>query len=198
MTDSHPSVPPGDPLGPPQAPRRQGRTGRRLVIFGGIIVALVVLATFLNATTDLKQPLIDLVRPPSSVNPGSSNSTGALVLSVTCTLDPKTPAPGVTATLTYAITSNRDVKVGLSADISRDVDEKGNDDDTAYATGSGDVESYQIHVGKNPPKSRPVMIPTNLPPGDYTVSAEVWPANKIDDDGVDTYDDDDCAAFTVN
>jgi hypothetical protein len=199
MTDPNPSVQPGDPLGPPQAPSRQRHTGRTLAIVGGVTAALVVLAVFLDATTDFRQSLIGLFRPSASVGAGpeAGSSPASSGIDVTCTLDPKTPRPGTIATLTYAITSDREVTVGLGVDISRDVDEKGISDDNSYATDVGDVDSYQIHVGENPPKSRPVEIPAHLPPGDYTVTGEVWPADKIGDDDVEAYDDADCAAFTV-
>src|SRR4051794_23246362 len=108
MTGPNPSVQPGDPLGPPQAPSGQRHTGRTLAILGGVTAALVVLAVFLDATTDLRQSLIGLFRPPASVggaSPEAGSSPGSSGIDVTCTLDPKTPRPGTIATLTYAIAS---------------------------------------------------------------------------------------------
>ncbi len=155
---------------------------RTVAILGGVTAALVAVAMIRPATTDPEHSSVDA-------------TGGSLDLSVTCTLDPRTPTPGVTAILTYTITSNSPAAVGMAADIHRKVDES--DADTSYHIGLGDVASHQIQAGTNPPISRPIMIPANLPAGDYTVVGEVWPANRIDADAVDTYDDNDCAEFTV-
>lgn len=41
------------------------------------------------------------------------------------------------------------------------------------------------------------MVPTGLRPGSYELMAEVWPANKIGSEGVETLAEGPCAIVTI-
>jgi hypothetical protein len=55
-------------------------------------------------------------------------------------------------------------------------------------------DAKQLNPGSNNPVSRPFLIPPGVPAGTYELNAELWPANKIGDDGVETLAEAPCAA----
>jgi len=186
MTNPNPldQQPPGAPLGPPQAPSRQSHFARMAAIAGGIAAALVGLTAILNATTDLKQSLINLIRPSANtttccapvspppspvVSPSPPPPLTAADVSVTCTVSPA-PRLGRMIEMTYTITSKREGRVDLGADVY-------DDEQRSNLKGFDDIDSYLVQVDEQK-VSRELRIPAKLAPGDYEVVGELWPAGR--------------------
>lgn len=128
--------------------------------------------------------------PSTSISPTPTLPTpAASVMTLACRLNGKKLEPGVTVQLTYKAYSPVTRQVGLGAGL---YDEQGND----HSNGDGDVSVFTLKQGQSNP-SRPVTIPTNLPPGKYELDAEIWPANKIGQNGVNDIIDATCANFDV-
>lgn len=124
-----------------------------------------------------------------SVGPGSTVGTsGPVRISVTCEAPPRI-RPGELIGLTYSIDATAAVDVGLGAGL---YDEQGTD----HSTGTGDVDNLPVAAGFKR-VSRPFKVPADLKPGSYELTAEVWPANKIGDEGVETLADSHCALVTI-
>lgn len=96
---------------------------------------------------------------------------------------------GETITLTYTIVASDAIEVGLGAGL---YDTAGSD----QSTGFGDVDQYHLASGRNR-VNRPFRVPSTLPSGAYELVAEVWPANKIGADGVETLAGGHCGTVTV-
>jgi hypothetical protein len=97
--------------------------------------------------------------------------------------------PGQTITLVYNIDATGAVKVGLGAGYY----DTGGDD---HSTGDGDVDALQLHAGQTR-TSRPFTVPTGLPRGRYELVCEIWPANSIGSEGVETLAEDPTAYVDV-
>ena len=146
---------------------------------------------------------IRVVLPHVSATLPSASST--LITSISPTPTPPTPAPslmtlgcklsdkklraGLTIQLTYQVYSPVARRVGLGAGL---YDEQGTD----HSNGDGDVSVFTLKQGQSSP-SRPVTIPADLPSGKYELDAEIWPANKIGQNGVNDIIDTTCANFNV-
>lgn len=109
-------------------------------------------------------------------------------VAVTCTA-PTNLRPGRTVTLVYNISATKPVKVGLGAGL---YDPDGSD----YSDGSGDVDEYALGAGRVT-ASRPFTVPTGLDRGRYELVAEIWPANNIGAEGVDTLADQPCGYIDI-
>lgn len=170
----------------------------------GLIVVLGLgalgLAGYLAANQPTKPgaalPTTSASSPTASPTPSTSNSPtptlltpSASVMTLMCRLNGKRLGPGVTVQLTYKVYSPVARQVGLGAGL---YDEQGND----HSNGDGDVSVFMLQQGQSNP-SRPVTIPTNLPPGKYELDAEIWPANEIGQNGVNDIIDATCANFDV-
>ncbi len=121
--------------------------------------------------------------------PGNNITSTTVNIRLGCSLNTRSPHPGVTITMTYDMILSRPDVVGLGAAI---YDDSGNDDSTGY----GDIDSIQLPQGQVR-ESRPVPIPGNLPAGNYEIDAEIWPPNEVGQDGANTIADATCAYFTV-
>ena len=121
--------------------------------------------------------------PPSSASPSPSD------IGLKCSLNTRSPHPGMSVKMTYNITMNQRDVVGLSAGI---YDNSGND----HSTGYGDIDSIQLSPGQIT-ESRPVPIPSRLSPGRYEIDAEVWPRNEVGRNGANTIADATCGYFSV-
>jgi hypothetical protein len=97
--------------------------------------------------------------------------------------------PGTLVTLAYNIESRSAIDVGLGAGL---YDKAGVD----RSTGIGDRDSLPLQVGPNR-LTRPFEVPRGLPAGRYELDAEIWPANKVGADGVETLADSPCAFVTI-
>lgn len=95
----------------------------------------------------------------------------------------------MTFQMTYEVHSNEPVAVGLGAAL---YDNQGTD----HSTGYGDIDSILLPSGQSS-KTRPVLIPSNLPAGRYEVDAEIWPSNKVGKNGANTLADATCTFFKV-
>ncbi|MGH3837739.1 MAG: hypothetical protein ACRDSF_18855 [Pseudonocardiaceae bacterium] len=91
--------------------------------------------------------------------------------------------------MTYNIDTTAAVDVGLGAGL---YDEHGND----HSPGTGDVDNLPVATGFKR-VTRPFIVPADLKPGSYELTAEVWPANKIGSPGVETLADSPCALVTI-
>jgi hypothetical protein len=97
--------------------------------------------------------------------------------------------PGKVVTLAYDIKSDAAVDVGLGAALY-------DENEVDHARGTGDRDSVHLQRGHNR-VTRPFMIPVGLPVGTYELDAEIWPANKIGDNGVETFADSPCGFVTI-
>ena len=113
---------------------------------------------------------------------------GSAHVSVECTASSRI-RPGKLVTLAYKIKSDRTVDVGLGAGF---YDESGGD----HSTGTGDRDSLRLKSGDTR-VTRVFVEPAGLAPGIYELDAEIWPANKIGADGVETLADDQCAVIRI-
>lgn len=109
-------------------------------------------------------------------------------VTVECDAPPRI-LPGKLATLAYDIKTQAAVDVGLGAGL---YDEDGVD----HSRGTGDRDSVGLQRGNNR-VTRPFMVPADLPAGTYELNAEIWPANLIGDDGVETLADSPCGFVTI-
>ncbi|MGH3814638.1 MAG: hypothetical protein ACRDUV_19690 [Pseudonocardiaceae bacterium] len=107
---------------------------------------------------------------------------------VNCEAPPRIQ-PGELIGLIYNIDSPAAVDVGLGAAL---YDEQGTD----HSTGTGDVDTLQLPAGSQR-VTRQFMVPTGLAPGFYELTAELWPANKIGTEGVETLAEGRCAILTI-
>jgi hypothetical protein len=107
---------------------------------------------------------------------------------VSCTLS-KSLQPGQTAQLTYHFVSSGGQPIGLGAGL---YDSSGND----HSTGHGDIGSYTVMAGRTS-RTRPVPIPARLPAGRYELDAELWPANEVGANGIQTIATAACGYLTV-
>jgi hypothetical protein len=110
-----------------------------------------------------------------------------LLKQVTCGLSTKRLHKGITVELTYKIDANRQAHVGLGAGI---YNEEGQD----YSTGFGDINSFDLRAGRTV-QTRPVLIPANLPPGQYEIDGEIWPPDQVGANGANTYAGPTCGRF---
>jgi hypothetical protein len=97
--------------------------------------------------------------------------------------------PGVITRITYHINANESFQAGLGAGL---YDNAGHD----HSTGYGDIDDLTVPKGLTS-ASRPVLLPQNLPAGYYEITGEIWPANEIGQNGINTYADPTCGYFTV-
>lgn len=128
------------------------------------------------------------ISPPMLSPTAMASTSSALNISVTCAL-PGQPHEGQTTTATYTITSNQSVKVGIGAGV---YDSQGND----QSNGDGDIDAYQLVAGTQT-VTRDLVLPSSLAAGRYEIDAEIWPANEIGADGVDTLADAVCGSFNA-
>jgi hypothetical protein len=119
---------------------------------------------------------------------GGHSGGSPVRVSLICTLS-KPPRSGAIIILTYHMSLQTAGVVGLSAGI---YSKSGND----YSTGYGDISGIQLLKGLVT-ESRPLLIPPNLPAGTYEIDAEIWPANEVGENGVNTIADTTCAFFSV-
>jgi len=138
--------------------------GTILLIAGGSLAAR---ASFASRTPNSTPTVSISTSAPTIVTP--------LNIILTCSLNTQSLHSGMTIIMTYAMTLSQRASVGLGAAI---YDSSGNDDSTGY----GDIDDIQLPQGQVT-ESRPVPIPSNLPPGNYEIDAEVWPPNEIGQDG---------------
>jgi hypothetical protein len=113
---------------------------------------------------------------------------GPTTTTVSCTINASLQ-PGRTIQLTYHFNSATARRAGLGAGL---YDATGND----HSTGAGDINSYEIAPGRTA-KSRPVPVPAKLPPGRYELDAELWPPNKVGQNGAQTIASATCGFLTV-
>lgn len=168
-----------------------------IVILGlGALGFAVYLAA--NQPTKLQVVLPTVSANPPSASPILTTSASSTpipptpspsLMTLGCRLSDKKLRPGLTVQLTYQVYSPVTRQVGLGAGL---YDERGND----HSNGDGDVSVFTLKQGESSP-SRPVTIPANLPPGTYELDAEIWPANKIGQNGVNDIIDATCANFNV-
>ncbi|MGH3900861.1 MAG: hypothetical protein ACRDTA_21980 [Pseudonocardiaceae bacterium] len=110
-------------------------------------------------------------------------------LVVNCEAPPRIQ-PGELIGLIYDIDSPAAVDVGLGAGLR-------NEQETDHSTGLGDVDARQLPAGSQR-VTRQFMVPTGLAPGFYELTAEVWPANQIGIDGVETLAEGPCGIVTIS
>lgn len=109
-------------------------------------------------------------------------------VTVECRAPSRLP-PGKLVRLAYDIKAQAAIDVGLGAGF---YDENGED----YSRGTGDRDTLRLERGHTR-VTRPFVVPLDLPAGIYELDAEIWPANKIGDDGVETLADNPCAFVTI-
>jgi hypothetical protein len=126
---------------------------------------------------------------PTTESPTDTATPKVSSMMLTCNLSQKQLRPGMIVQLTYHVNSPVARQVGLGAGL---YDEQGTD----HSNGDGDVSSITLQQGWNSP-SRSVTIPTDLPPGQYELDAEIWPANEIGQNGVNDLVDATCTYFNV-
>jgi hypothetical protein len=97
--------------------------------------------------------------------------------------------PGAIVRITYHINASESFPAGLGAGL---YDNAGHD----HSTGYGDLSDLPLPKGLSS-ASRPVLLPQNLPASYYEITGEIWPANEIGQNGVNTYADPTCGYFTV-
>lgn len=97
---------------------------------------------------------------------------------------------GQQTTAIYKITSNQAIKVGLGAGVYAT-------DKTDYSNGDGDVDAYQLVAGTQS-VSRVLVLPSGLSADRYEIDAEIWPANQVGANGVETIADAPCGSFGVS
>lgn len=122
--------------------------------------------------------------------PGQDDSAtpAPMRLVVNCEVPPRI-RPGELIGLIYNIDAPVAVDVGLGAAL---YDEQGTD----HSTGTGDVDALQLPAGSQR-LTRQFIVPTGLQPGFYELTAEVWPANKIGSEDVETLAAGPCAIVTI-
>jgi hypothetical protein len=141
-----------------------------------------------NPTTFSATPTI-IPSATSSSPPPSSASPSPIDISLKCSLNTRSPHPGMTVKMTYNISINQGDVVGLGAGI---YDNSGND----HSTGYGDIDSIQLSAGQIT-ESRPVPIPSRLSSGRYEIDAEIWPRNEVGRNEANTIADATCGYFSV-
>lgn len=109
-------------------------------------------------------------------------------VSISCDFN-SSPHPDAKIELAYHINSADAIRVALGAGI---YDSQGND----HSTGFGDIDNIEAARGRST-KTRPVLIPADLPRGTYELDAEIWPANKIGQNGTNDITDARCGFLTV-
>lgn len=124
---------------------------------------------------------------PSTESPTLTATPTVSSMTLTCSLSQRQLWLGMTVQLTYHVDSPVGHEVGLGVGL---YDEQRND----HSNGDGDVSSIALQQGRSS-LSRPVTIPTNLPPGQYELDAEIWPANEIGQNGVNDLVDATCTYF---
>jgi hypothetical protein len=173
----------------------------------GLVGCVLLVLAFTPLATSAGHPSTATTSPSQpSLNPTASTSASPAVLRPTpslslsspptspdlnlrCSLNTRSLHSGITVTMTYNVILNRADMVGLGAAI---YDNSGND----HSTGYGDVDSIQLPSGQSK-NSRPLPIPSNLPPGRYEIDAEIWPPDEVGQNGANTIADAPCAYFTV-
>jgi hypothetical protein len=153
------------------AQRTQRSTGAMVAAIGGLLVGIAaVVGVLIPVFTSVFR---ETPRPN---------------VAVTCNL-PTDLRPGRTVTLVYNINATQPVKVGLGAGL---YDTNGSD----YSDGTGDVDEYALGAGRVT-ASRPFTVPTGLDSGRYELVAEIWPANQIGAEGVNTLADQPCGYIDI-
>ena len=110
-------------------------------------------------------------------------------VSASCQITATKLVPGAIIRITYHISSSQAFQVGLGAGL---YDNNGND----HSSGYGDISNFTLPKGRTS-VSRPVLLPPNLPVGYYEITGEIWPANEISGNGINTYADPTCGYFTL-
>ncbi|HTX84189.1 MAG TPA: hypothetical protein VME44_18545 [Streptosporangiaceae bacterium] len=112
-----------------------------------------------------------------------------LTVTASCAVVSGQMVPGAIIRITYHINANESFQAGLGAGL---YDNAGHD----HSTGYGDLSDLPLPKGPIS-ASRPVLLPPKLPAGYYEITGEIWPANEIGQNGVNTYADPTCGYFTV-
>jgi hypothetical protein len=171
-----------------------------LFVIGVIIFTLAFILPLNNTKSSITHSIAASTSPPQLTGSPAASPTSQVPISptpsptissmtLTCSLSQKQLRPGMTIMLTYHVNSPVTRQVGLGAGL---YDEPGND----HSNGDGDVSDTTLQQGLSS-QSRPVTIPANLPAGKYELDAEIWPANEIGQNNVNTLTDAPCAYFSV-
>ena len=164
--------------------------GTVLLVVGG---SLAVHTASVNGTPKPNpttfSPIPTIIPSATSSPVPSTASPSPIDIGLKCSLNTRSPHPGMTVKMIYNISMNQGDVVGLGAGI---YDSSGND----HSTGYGDIDSIQLSSGQIT-ESRPVSIPSRLSSGRYEIDAEIWPRNEVGRNGANTIADATCGYFSV-
>lgn len=156
--------------------------GLIVTVVGGLIV-WGLQSAFQGGSTS--EPSVTPASPASIAKPSASESAvpspeplkNGEILSTLCSTDTRRISRGLAFDVTYRVKATRSGTVGLGAGV---YDGAGHD----YARGDGDVSQHVLPAG-DAIITRSVVVADNAPMGRYEVVAELWPTDKIGQEGVE-------------
>lgn len=156
--------------------------GLFVTVVGGLIVWVLQSAPKGGSASESS---VTPTSPAPSAEPSASESAvpspeplkNGEIFSTSCSTDTRRISRGLAFDVTYRVKATRSGLVGLGAGV---YDEAGVD----YARGDGDVSQHVLPAG-DAIINRSVVVADSAPMGRYEVVAELWPADKIGQEGVE-------------